>query len=187
MNRLSPRLGLWLSTVLITSTTIISPLAAVESPDGTVAFEKSPLLIDAYTTFNSTRVRQARYYFDLELPPDIGESLQTVVIKQRQGSDKIRFRLDKTTAYLGTHRDKEQPLQFKVTQDPNTEAITVTFNPPIPPGNKLTIGLKPKSNPDFSGVYLFGVTAFPTGEKPYGLYLGAGRLQFYQSGDRFFW
>ena len=174
-----------LSTVLAGSLVTI-PTAAVEFPDGKVAFEKSPLLTNAYATFNSVRVRQAKYYFDLDLPADIGEPLQKVVFKQRQGADDIKFRLDKTKAYLGTHNDRQEELGLQVSQDETTKAIAVTFDRPIPPGSQVTVRLKPRQNPDFGGVYLFGVTAFPTGEKPTGLYLGAGRLQFYQSGDRFF-
>ena len=174
------------SIVLVSSVVNISSGAAIEFPDGKVAFEKSPLLTNTYTTFNSVRVRQAKYYFNLELPADIGESLKKVVINQRKGADTIKFRLDETKAYFGTHRDRQEELGLQVSQDEVTKAITVIFNKPISPGSQITIRLKPIKNPDFGGVYLFGVTAFPTGEKPQGLYLGAGRLQFYQSGDRFF-
>lgn len=165
---------------------ITTPGLAVEFPDGRVAFDKGLILLAAYATYNSIRVTPAIYYFDLELPEDIGESLQQVAINQRQGSDRIKFRLDKTKAYLGTHNDKQEELNLSVTQDEETKAITVVFEQPIPPGNQVTIGLKPKKNPDIGGVYLFGVTAFPAGKKPLGLYLGAGRLQFYQNGYHFF-
>ncbi len=165
---------------------INTPGLAVEFPDGRVAFEKGLILLDAHATHNTVRIKQAIYYFDLELPKDIGEPLQQVSISQRRGSDRLKFRLDKTKAYLGTHNDKQQELNLSATQDEETEAITVVFQQPIPPGNKVTIGLKPKENPDIGGVYLFGITAFPAGKKPLGLYLGAARLQFYQNGDRFF-
>ncbi len=184
MNKLPSTIALFY-TVLVSSLTTVPSAAAIEFPDGKVAFEKSPLLTNAHATFNSVRVRQAKYYFDLELPPDIGESLQKVVINQRQGADDIKFRLDKTKAYFGTHKDRQEELSLQVSQDEVTKAISVIFDRPIPPGSQITVRLKPKQNPDFGGVYLFGVTAFPTGEKPSGLYLGAGRLQFYQSGDRF--
>lgn len=158
----------------------------VQSPDGTVAFEAGLLLVDAHTTFSGVRVRQARYYFDLELPDDIGEPLQKVVIKQRSGGDEVKFKPEKTRVYLGHHRDKAEPLQAIAITNEETGEITVQFAQPIPPGNKVTIGLKPKSNPDYGGVYLFGVTAFPRGEKARGMYLGAGRLHFYRnSGSHF--
>ncbi len=173
--------------VTIAITNRINPQAqAAQSPNGTVGFDSAVLLVDSHTTFSGVRIRQAVYYFDLELPKNVGESLQKVEIKQRTGSDEIRFRLDKTKAYLGNHNDKQQQLEVTTSQDETTGAITVELKQAIPPGNKLTIGLKPKENPDFAGAYLFGVTAFPAGTKPQGLYLGAGRLNFYQGDNSLF-
>lgn len=163
------------------------PAQGVEAPDGTVAFESGLLLLDAHTTFDGVRVKQARYYFDLELPDDIGESLQKVVIQQRNGGDEVTFKPEATEVYLGDHRDKSQRVKAITTRDEDTEKITVQFQQPIAPGNQVTIGLKPKSNPRYGGVYLFGVTAYPTGEKARGMYLGAGRLHFenYNDSDHF--
>ncbi len=185
MNKLLSTIAL-LYTVLISSIISVPKVTAIEFPDGKVAFEKSPLLTNAHTTFDGVRVRQAKYYFDLKLPPDIGESLQKIVINQRKGADTIKFRLDKTKAYFGTHKDKQEEISLQVSQDEISKAISVIFDRPVPPGSQITVRLKPKQNPNFGGIYLFGITAFPTGEKPSGLYLGAGRLHFYQSGDRFF-
>ena len=176
-----------LITVLsIANLQIANRAIAIKAPDGTVSFEKSPLLIDSHATFNNTRVGQARYYFDLELPGNIGESLQRVTISQRQGSERIKFILDKTKAYLGTHNKKQEELNFTISQNEESKAISIIFDRPIAPGNRLTIGLKPRRNPDFGGVYLFGITAFPVGTKSSGLYLGAGRLHFYQNHDSLF-
>lgn len=178
-------LGL-LSSVLTVGTTVIPNAVAVRFPDGTVSFEQSPRLLDAHTTFNSVRVRQARYYFDIKLPEDIGEPLQKIVIQQRQGAEEIKFRLDESKAYLGTHNDKDGELATVATQDEATKAITIILANPVPPGNTVTIRLKPRRNPDFAGVYLFGVTVFPLGKQANSLYLGAGRLQFYQPGGHRF-
>ena len=176
-----------LGTGLIISTLNIPVTNAVQFPNGRTAFNKSPLLQNAVTTFSGVRIRGATYYFILELPANAGEPLQKVVISQRQGQEDISFRLEKTVAYTGTHRRKQEQLNLKnVSQDEETEAITVVFDQPIPPGTTFTVGLKPKRNPRFGGIYLFGVTAFPIGEKPDGLYLGAGRLQFFQGSDGFF-
>ena len=56
--------------------------------------------------------------------------------------------------------------------------MTITFNPPVSPGTRFTVGLKAKQNPDHGGTYLFGVTVFPPGNNPRELYLGSGRLYF---------
>ena len=159
---------------------------AVEAPDGTVAFESGIDLVDAYTTFNGVRVRQARYYFDLELPDDLGEPLKKIAIEQRSGSDEVKFKPDKTKAYLGDGRNKEDPIELTAFVDEDTEEITVEFDRPVPPGSSVTVGIKPRRNPDYGGVYLFGVTAYPAGEKSRGLYLGPGRLHFYNSNDFYF-
>ena len=181
-----PQLNLALLTALITIFSSVSIQShAVQAPDGTVSFESAVLLLKSSTTFNGIRVRQAIYYFDLELPNNVGESLQKVVFKQRTGGYEIKFRLDKTKAYLGERSNKQEQLNLATFQDETTGEITVVFDQPIPPGKQLTIGLKPKRNPDLAGVYLFGVTAFPTGEKSRGMYLGPGRLQFYDSFDSF--
>nr|WP_199755917.1 DUF2808 domain-containing protein [Chroococcidiopsis cubana] len=45
------------------------------------------------------------------------------------------------------------------------------------PGTTVTVALRAKRNPS-GGIYLFGVTAFPTGEKSSGQFLGYGRLHF---------
>jgi hypothetical protein len=175
----------WLLAIALGST-IKLPAQGVQAPDGTVSFEAGLLLKDAHTTFSGVRVRQARYYFDLELPNDIGESLQKVVIQQRSGGDEVKFEPEETEVYLGDHRDKAEPVQAIATTDEATEKITVQLEQPIPPGSSVTIGLKPQSNPDYGGVYLFGVTAYPTGEKARGMYLGAGRLHFDNNSDDHF-
>jgi hypothetical protein len=175
----------WLVAIALSSA-IKLPAQGIQTPDGTVSFESGLLLRDAHTTFNGVRVRQARYYFDLELPNDIGESLQKVVIQQRSGGDEVQFEPEQTEVYLGNHRDKAERVQAISTKDEDTEKITVQFEQPIPPGSSVTIGLKPRSNPDYGGVYLFGVTAYPTGEKARGMYLGAGRLHFENNNDSHF-
>ena len=170
-------------SVAIASLSIAMPSQAVRFPDGTVAFESGISLVDAYTTFSGVRVRQARYYFDLELPADLGEPLSKIVIKQRSGGDEVKFKPEKTKAYLGSHSDKQEPLEVTTAIDEATSEVTVQFEKPIPPGSAVTVGIKPRENPDYAGVYLFGVTAFPAGDKPTGMYLGPGRLHFYRGGD----
>ncbi|HBB35869.1 MAG TPA: hypothetical protein DDZ80_02785 [Cyanobacteria bacterium UBA8803] len=161
------------------------PLAqAIERADGTVSFEKAPRLIEAVTTFNETHVWGATYYFTLELPENIGEPLGQVTIQQRQGVEAIQFKVADSLAFSGTRHHKGERLALaEVTEDETTQTISVRFDQPVPPGQTVTIGLYPVHNPQIGGVYLFGVTAFPAAQKPYGLYLGVGRLQFYDGQD----
>jgi len=175
-------------TVLAIAASSSIPVAGVQTKDGTVAFEAGLVLANTSTTFNDVRVRQAKYYFDLELPADIGEPLQKVVIQQRTGGDEVKFKPEKTEVYYGDRRNRGESLKAIAIvkenyqdEDKTTGAIAVQFERPIPPGNKITISLKPKRNPRYAGVYLFGVTAFPRGEKARGMYLGSGRLHFYRN------
>ncbi len=157
---------------------------AVQLADGTVAFAKPPTLLDAITTFRAVRFRGAKYYFTISLPATADESLQKITINLRQGGDEINYRLDKTIAAVGTARNKKEEIAIADTLfAEETETVTVIFAEPISPGTNFTVGLVPKSNPDLGGTYLFGVTAFPAGEKSQGIYLGSGRLQFDQSSD----
>ncbi|MEQ8386848.1 MAG: DUF2808 domain-containing protein [Coleofasciculus sp. A1-SPW-01] len=178
--RVSTVLALTLSTASLWGMPI-APIHAVQQADGTVSFEKSPRLINVFTTFDHVGVWGAKYYFTLELPENAGEPLQKVTISQREGSETIRFRLDDTLAFTGTARNKGEQLPLQsVNRDDATKTVSVSFAEPISPGTTFTIGLQPQHNPYWGGVYLFGVTAFPAGEKPYGLYLGVGRLHFYR-------
>ena len=152
-----------------------------------VAFRKAPRLLDIYTTYNAVRMRSARYYFDITIPGDAGVPLQKVEIELRQGQEDIYYKLEKTVAYLGTHRRKGGKLAIEtVSIEEETGVITVDFANSLPPGTTFTVGLKPRRNPDYSGVYVFGVTVFPQGENPYGLYLGSRSLHFYRGYDGFF-
>ena len=161
---------------------------AIQLADGTVSFEKSPRLIGAITTFNASRVWGAKYYFTLNVPESAGEPLQKVTISQRQGTETIRFRVQETFAFEGTPSSRGKELATEtVAQNNQSAPLTVTLIPPVPPGSTVTIGLKPRRNPRWGGVYLFGVTAFPAGAKARGLYLGVGRLHFYERGYRRFW
>jgi hypothetical protein len=178
-----------LGTTMAVGLAITSATQAVQLGDGTVAFVQPPDLIDATTTFDSVNVWGATYYFTIAIPKAASEPLQKVTINQKEGADNIRYRLDDTRAFVGTRRDRGEKIKLgEVTRDKETRTITVNFDPPITPGQVITIGLKPVANPMTSGVYLFGVTAFPPGEKVRSQFIGFGRLQFYSNGgsDAFF-
>lgn len=158
------------------------PAQAVKLANGTVYFNHPPQLLGARTTEKNIRAFGSKYYFTLSVPADAGESLQRVTIAQRESPDDVRFDLDDTLAFVDEDRDQQVTLgEVRGNEDRNT--VSVTFNPPIPPGKTVTIRLEPRRNPDIGGVYLFGVTAFPQGEKSRGQFLGFGRLHFYNGND----
>lgn len=171
---------------LITSLSVPIAVSAVQLSNGTVYFNSPPRLAGAATTQNGVYAWSATYYFDLEVPENAGEPLQKVTIAQEPSGDTVRFSEKETAAFENGRRGNRLTLG-EVTSDRKTRTVTVNFNPPIQPGRKVTIALSPDRNPAYAGVYLFGVTAFPAGEKSYGQFLGFGRLHFYDSGpDGFF-
>ncbi|MEC4892249.1 MAG: DUF2808 domain-containing protein [Oscillatoria sp. PMC 1051.18] len=177
--RISSLLALTLTTASIMGINL-PPTPAIQRRDGSVSFESAPRLLDAVTTYNNTGVWAAKYYFTIDLPADAGEPLGKVTIAQREGFEDIKFELEDTFAFVGTHRNKGKRLNVsQVNKNEETGAITVNFEPAIPPGTTFTVGLKPKRNPLYGGVYLFGVTVFPAAEIPYPLYIGVGRMHFY--------
>ena len=176
-----------LTVIVIASSSAIAPELArsAQLRDGTVSFVQQPSLVEATTTQKSVNEWNATYYFTIDLPKDAGEPLQRVTINQHEGVDDIRFNLEDTRAFVGTRRHKGDNIPLgAVTRDRKTQTVTVIFDPPVAPGTTVTIGLRPVQNPFTSGVYLFGVKAFPAGEKPAGQFMGYGRLQFY--GDDLF-
>jgi hypothetical protein len=158
---------------------------AGQFPDGRIFFESSPTLVNFFATFQSVRAWGAKYYLIIALPPSLGAPLGTVTIQQQPNIQTIAFLVDQTFAFLGDRNQRGENLTLKSTTfDPNTQTITVIFDPPVPPGNTVSIGLKPVQNPDYGGIYQFGITAYPPGDNSPGLALGVGRLTIYEAGDR---
>lgn len=175
-------LGSAIATVAIVGYTIPAS-QAIQLRDGTVYFVQPPRLVEAATTYDSVSVWGATYYFTVSLPENATEPLQQITINQHEGVDYIRFDLKNSIVFEGTRSRKGQKLELKdATANRKTQTISLIFDPPVSPGKTITIGLKPWQNPAIEGVYLFGVTAFPPGEKTHSQFLGFGRFQFYRRG-----
>ena len=170
----------WLTafaTGIVSLGLVTIPAVAVRFADGTVQFAGVPRLGKVSTTDNQTYAWSATYLFTLQLPADASEPLGRVMLQQTEGVDGVEFNLKGTYAYLNgdrTQRTAVETVQLK----PDT--LELTFNPPIPPNSTVTIGLRPYTNPRTGGVYLFGVTTAPAGEKVRSQFIGSGRLQFYE-------
>lgn len=178
--RLLMLLGSAIATIAMMEGYAFQPSRAIQLRDGTVYFAQPPRLVSAVTTYNDVYVWSATFYFTVSLPENAGEPLQKITINQREGVDYVRFRLKDSFAFEGSRSAKGQRLGLKdATSDRKTQTVSLTFDPAVSPGTTITIGLKPVQNPTVAGVYLFGVTAFPAGEKSHGQFLGFGRLHFY--------
>ncbi|PZV19123.1 MAG: hypothetical protein DCF20_02050 [Pseudanabaena sp.] len=156
-----------------------SSVQAIELQDGKTYFLQPPTLVDAYTTINVINSWSAIYYYTIQTAANAGVPLQSVAIAQTQGGDTVEFRIGATTTYTQDAGGDRTQIQSKTTLNPETNTLSIVFDPPVPPGKAVVIRLLPSSNPRFPGVYLFGVTAFPPGAKPFGQFLGYGRLSFF--------
>ncbi len=87
----------------------------------------------------------------------------------------VYFKLDDSRAFVGTRNQKGARLSLaQVTQDRKKQTVVLNFDPPVTPGQTITIGLRPVQNPRISGVYLFGITVYPWGEKSHGQFRDLG-------------
>ncbi|NUN63876.1 DUF2808 domain-containing protein [Pseudanabaena biceps] len=178
------------SAVVPSVALLSSPVEAVKLRDGKTYFVQLPMFLEATSTVNSTYASHATYYFEFDLPRNMGEPLQKLEILQTEGFEAIDFIGDRTVAYVqNSEQNSGQRLEIATkteilpNQDRDRPVITVTFDPPIPANqqSKLIVGLRPVRNPRYDGVYLFGVKAFPQGDRPNPQFLGYGRLNFYSS------
>jgi hypothetical protein len=170
----------------LTSSNFLNPSAeAVKLRDGKTYFVQLPFLLDAETTVNRIYSRSAIYYFKIALPQNMGEPLQKLEVSQKEGFDAIDFLSNETISYLQLSSGERVAISSKteILPSQDRDKVTITFDPPIPADNqlnsKLIVGLRPVRNPRYDGVYLFGVTAFPQGDRPNSQFLGYGRLSFY--------
>ena len=180
--RVATLFGITLSLAISMGGVAVPVTQAVQLGDGTVYFVEPPKLVKATTIYKEVNVWGGTYYFTINVPENAGESLQKVTIAQKEGAENIDYNLNHTRAFVGTRDRKESRLTLgPVTAERRTRTVTVNFEPPVTPGQTVTIALRPVMNPSFSGVYLLGVTAFPVGEKSHGQFLGFGRFQFYSN------
>ena len=151
---------------------------AVQNPSRPVYFDQ-PLRLINVSAPNRTQHRESSYYFTINLPTDAAQPLEQVTFTQIEGHDYPRFSMRETHAFEGTRNNRGAPLPLSlVANDTSAKTLTVTFNPPVSPGQEFTIALRAR-NPD-EGTYLYRLTAFPPGESSRGFRIGTGRLQFYE-------
>jgi len=154
---------------------------AVQLANGRTYFERPPSLSGASVSQNSTYFPGAIYSFTLIVPAQAGEPLGSVLIRQEPSTDYVRFNLKEVKAYEGTADREQGRLVVRAIESDSKQprAVRVTFDPPVAPGKTITIDLRSFQNPTTDGIYLYGVTAFPAGEQPYGQFLGFGRIHIY--------
>ncbi len=156
---------------------------AVQLADGTIAFEYPPKVIEASVTNSNSRQRSSAYFFTIAHSENAGEPLQKLVITPRDGLRyQWPFRVEDSRVFVGTRFNRGAELDFSdISQDEETQVVTLVLDPPIPPGTTFTVRLRPQRTPRRGGVYLYGVTAFPAGEQVRSQFAGFGRLTFFDT------
>ncbi|MEA5532582.1 DUF2808 domain-containing protein [Crocosphaera sp. XPORK-15E] len=181
--RIFPLIGL---TLILGSSTIslATDIHAQDLPlseNNTFFTGQPPSLTSASSVFTNINVPDVPYLFTINLPKNSVESLGKVTVEPNESSAAIDFQLDQTKGFQGTENNRGKALTLKsVTQDSQTKAISVVFEPPIPPGTNFTISLIAAQNPSIAGTYLFTVKAFPSGNNPTGIDLGVGTFRIYE-------
>jgi hypothetical protein len=162
---------------------LVLSASAGQLPSGQRFFDRSPRLVSAASSFQSVNT-PSTYQFTVTLPEDAGANLQALRIVQDQETYNVHFNPNQSRAFLGkTYAGgPEVPLATIGGEMPaDSNEITLVFDPPITPGQTVTVSLETNRNPRDEGVYLFGVTAFPEGENSQGLFLGYGRVNIYEN------
>ncbi|BAY90647.1 MULTISPECIES: DUF2808 domain-containing protein [unclassified Tolypothrix] len=138
--------------------------------------------LSARTTYNQTNVSTATYYFTVAVPASATKPLQQVTLTQIQGGENIEFDAQQSSAFVGTSDRAGENLPVAIASNPNQDnTVTIQFAQPLPPGQTVTIALKPYRNPAYEGFYLFNVKAAPVDQSTEGQSLGVAGLQFYQN------
>lgn len=157
------------------------PAIAYEVGNGQTVFLKAPRLIRAAATQVSP-YSPSTYQFTIHVPKNAGEPLKAVTIAQKTSPERIQFDTNKSKAFIGDSFAGGSPIDLADIGGSQSDdnSVTIVFDRPVEPGNTVTVSLRALHNPQFGGVYQFGVTAYPIGENSEGLYLGSARLHFLQ-------
>ncbi|MGI0494564.1 DUF2808 domain-containing protein [Alkalinema pantanalense CENA528] len=179
-------LALGSSTFFVTQSKILaSPAQAIQAQSLEMQarqsfFSHPPQLIRTAASQISTYT-PSTYEFTIALPENAGQPLKAVKITQEPNFETIKFATNRSQAFAGNRYAAGPQIALASlggTEDP-AGGVTIVFDQPVQPGQTVTVSLEANANPSWSGVYLFGVTAYPEGESSRGQFLGYGRFHFY--------
>ena len=162
-------------------------IAAIELENRPTLFSY-PLDVTNVRVLNNFQYRRTDYRFTIDIPEAAGKPLETVTFSQVEGADYPRFSERRSRAYeagvggASPEENRDQALDISVNDDWDNRTVTVTFDPPVPPGRQITVALN-ASNPR-DGVYIYEVAAAPPNTEGLGQRIGIERLNFYQGSDR---
>ncbi|NJK63943.1 MAG: DUF2808 domain-containing protein [Synechococcaceae cyanobacterium SM2_3_1] len=164
---------------------LVAPAAvnALVGSDGTIYFEAVPRLLNASATRQLSGVQGSTLRFTIEVPQGAGVPLGQIHLTQDQNFEALRISPDRITAVEGAQFSDSAlrvPMRAEVPDFGERQPIEITFDPPLPAGTTVTLGLRPSRTPQTSGVYQFGIVALPAGDQPFEYFLNYGRINFFE-------
>ncbi|MGA7935050.1 MAG: DUF2808 domain-containing protein [Kovacikia sp.] len=170
--------------LLLPGSLVAFPAIASQLSDGRSFFDNAPRLVRSATSFQAAYT-PSTYQFTIKVPENAGANLEAVrIVQDEKNLGTVQFNVSQSSAFLGETFAGGPAVSLESiggSQPTNSNEVTVAFNPPIAPGQTVTVSLQADRNPWQGGVYLFGVTAFPSGTNNPGLFLGYGRINIYDN------
>lgn len=159
---------------------LMAPQALGLELRGSTVFTRAPWkaeLVSYDTTVGSAPVS---YYLTLSLDPQAGASLGKLTVQQVRGVDwSFPFSPELTQAFLGRPRRQGKSVPVRARFDQDQRLISVEFPEPVPPGETITVVLRPWTNPNVADTYLFQVVVWPSGPNPMASPVGTATLRIY--------
>jgi hypothetical protein len=132
-------------------------------------------LIGVQANESTVASRNTKYTFTINVPKS-SQPLEKISITQRGGLELIKFKGRNVKAY-GSSKDQGKIKISQIDIDSKTQSLTAIFDPPIQPGQILTVVLPVNENPLSDGNYFFNVVVYLQGKDEAAVSLGTGRLR----------
>ncbi len=170
----------WIAKAILPSSLVVLAMPAIAAPltNGRFSFDRAPQLVQVNSNAAQTNGRNHTYELVITVPQDAGAPLQAIRISQPQTATPVTFQPSATRVVAG-NPGQDIPLVNVGGAQPNPGELTLVLHHAVQPGETVRIQLTGDRNPSSSGIYLLGVTAYPTGENSPGLFLGYGRVTVY--------
>ncbi len=165
------------SIIFTSAYSIIFPQAVIANNIQQTVSENGDYLrlIGVHANETTVGTRNTRYTFTINVPKS-SQPLEKISITQRGGLESIKFKGRKVKAY-GSSKDQQKAQISQIDIDSKAQGLTATFDPPVLPGQILTVVLRVNENPLSDGNYFFDVVVYPQGKYETAVSLGAGRLR----------
>jgi hypothetical protein len=173
-----------LLNTLVSSSLLLfaAPVIAIPIGDRQYAFDRAPRVVHLASSLSQTHQSGDTYRLVITVPEDAGAPLQAIRITQGNNQEAIVFQPNETRIFANNPASEIPSVSVGGTE--NTSELLIVLHHPVQPGQTVTLHLKPERNPSKDGIYLLGVTTYPSGDNSPGLFLGYSRLTFHAPSGR---